>query len=243
MGLITKHFDKNTAHLLKQIGDLAESMGYRAFLVGGTVRDLILGVENLDLDIAIEGDAIKLGEKLSKELRAGLVVHKMFGTCTLAVNSKLKIDLATARKEVYEKPAALPIVKFSSLKDDLARRDFTINAMAMSINKDDPGRLIDPFDGRRALAKGVIKVLHNTSFIDDPTRIFRAVRFEARPGFLIDPKTLRLMKAAINKGMLSKLSKYRVKKEIVLILKEDGRHKALERLEKLGAGIIRPGKL
>ena len=214
MDSIMKHINKNTTHLLKRIGARANSMGYKAFLVGGTVRDLILGVKNLDLDIVVEGAAIKLGEKLSEEFGGTLVAHKQFGTCTLTLKNKLKIDFATARRETYEKPAALPDVRPSSLKNDLARRDFTINAMAISINKDDFGRFIDPFGGRRDLARGVIKVLHKGSFIDDPTRIFRAARFESRPGFSIETKTLRLMKSAIKKGMLAKLSKYRIKKEL-----------------------------
>lgn len=226
MDLITRHIDKHTVRLLKRIGALAGSMSYAVFLVGGTVRDLILGVKNLDLDIVVEGDAIRLGEKLSEEIGGELVVHRQFGTCALVTKKALKIDLATARMETYKKPGALPDVRPSSLEDDLARRDFTINAMAMSINKNNFGRLIDPFGGRRDLARGAIKVLHNGSFIDDPTRIFRAARFESRPGFSIEARTLRLAKTAIRKGMLAKLSKYRIRKELVLILKEAGGRKS-----------------
>lgn len=214
MDLITKHIGRNNTRLLKRIGELAGSMGYSAFLVGGTVRDLILGKENIDLDIAVEGDAIKLGQILREELAVSIVVHKMFGTCTIVTKKGLKIDLATARKEIYERPAALPAVEFSSLKEDLSRRDFTINAMAMSLKKDDFGRLIDPFGGRRDLAAGVIKVMHDKSFMDDPTRIFRAVRFATRLGFSIEPHTMALMNAAIKKGMIAKLSEYRIKKEL-----------------------------
>lgn len=199
---------------MKRIGDYANGMGYKAFLVGGTVRDIILDKESLDLDITVEGDAIKLGERLAEELGGTLVAHKMFGTCTLELKGKVKIDFATARKETYEKPAALPKVEPSSLKDDLARRDFTINAMAMSLNKEDFGRLIDLFGGREDLAKGIIRVMHDKSFIDDPTRIFRAVRFGKRFGFAIDRRTLRLIESAIKKGMLNKLSKYRINKEL-----------------------------
>ena len=209
-----KNVDKNIMRLLKRIGDLANSMRYTAFLVGGTVRDLILGKESLDLDITVEGDAIKLGELLAKELDGTLVAHKMFGTCSLALKGKLKIDFATARRETYEHPGALPKVEPSSLKDDLARRDFTINAMAVSLNKKDFGKLVDLFGGRRDLARGVIRVMHDKSFIDDPTRIFRAVRFGERLRFAIDRRTLRLIESAIKKGMLDKLSKYRINKEL-----------------------------
>ena len=243
MDLITTHISKNKINLLRRIDVLADSMGYGAFLVGGTVRDLMLGVKNLDLDISVEGNAIELGEKLAKELGASLATHKMFGTCTLFINNNLKLDFATARKEIYKSPAALPIVEFSSLKADLSRRDFTINAMAMSLKRNDFGQLIDLFGGERDLARGLMRVIHAKSFTDDPTRIFRAVRFESRFGFSIEAGTLRLMKTAITKGMLAKLSKYRINKEIILILREKDRRKAFDRLEELGAGIIRPSKL
>ena len=232
-----------TMRLLDTIGKKANELGYAAFLVGGVVRDLIRGVKNLDLDVVVEGDAIRLGEGLSKELDAAIVIHKRFGTCTLVIKKGLKIDFATARREIYERPAALPTVEFGPLKYDLARRDFTINAMAVSLNKKNFGKLIDLFGGKQDLARGAIKVLHRRSFIDDPTRIFRAARFESRPGFAIEAKTLRLAKEAVRKGMLARLSIYRTRKEMVLILKEEGRHKALERLKKLGAGIIQPFEL
>lgn len=255
MNLITTHFDKKIVRLLRLIGERADAMGDKAFIVGGTVRDLMLGARHLDLDVVVEGppardggirragDAILFGERLAEELQATLKTHKMFGTCTLGTKDKLKIDFATARKEIYAHPAALPTVEFGSLKDDLNRRDFTINAMAVSLNEDSFGRLIDLFGGERDLGKGIIRVMHEASFIDDPTRIFRAVRFEQRLKFSIETKTLKLLKAAIKKGMLSKLSKYRIKKELGLILKEESKHKILERLEEIGAGIIRPDKL
>ena len=151
--MIIKRIDKKNLPLLRKIGIDANAMGYTAFLVGGTVRDIILGRKNLDLDITVEGDAIKLGENLAKELGGTLVAHKIFRTCTIELKGKVKLDFATARKEVYEKPAALPKVEPSSLKDDLARRDFTINAMAMSLKKQDFGRLIDFFGGREDLAQ------------------------------------------------------------------------------------------
>jgi tRNA nucleotidyltransferase (CCA-adding enzyme) len=163
----------------------------------------------------------------------------MFGTCSLALKGKIKIDFTTARREAYERPAALPKVEPSSLKDDLARRDFTINAMAVSLNREDFGRLIDFFGGRKDLAVGIIRVMHDKSFIDDPTRIFRAVRFENRFGFAIDRRTYKLIESAINKGMLGRLSGYRIKKELLLTSRERNAHKIAERMEGFRAGNLK----
>ena len=194
------------------------------------MRDMFLGRPNPDLDIVIEGDAIRLGHVLSKELGANLISHKKFGTCTLVTRDKLRIDLATARSEKYERPGTLPTVRFSSVKDDLVRRDFTINAMAISINRDDFGKLTDLFGGLKDLKAGCIKVMHDKSFIDDPTRIFRAIRFEQRFGFRIDKHTQKLIDKAIECGMLERLETQRVRKEVLGILREDDPMKVLERL-------------
>ncbi len=220
--------------LIKRIGILANSIDYRAFVVGGMVRDLLLGRKNLDLDIVVEGDAIKLGTILARELKGSLVMHRKFGTCTVVTSKRFKIDLATARKEVYEAPAALPtVVEFGSLKNDLMRRDFTINAMAVSINKDDFGELIDFFDGKKDLARGRIAVMHDASFIDDPTRIFRAVRFEQRFNFTIDSHTEKLILNALDKDMVEKVHPHRLRDEIELILKEKEPLKAIRRMSNL----------
>lgn len=215
---------------MKKIGRRADEMGYKAYLVGGAVRDLILGKKNFDIDITVEGNAIKLGEALAKEFGAGIVAHRGFGTCTLTLRDKHKIDLASARKEIYKKPAALPRVEFSCLDDDLERRDFTINAMAISISGADFGRLIDICGGKKDIRLGRIRILHDRSFIDDPTRVFRAVRFEQRFGFKIDPHTERLIRDAVKKGMFGKLSSKRVHNEMKLILKEDEPVKAVRRI-------------
>ncbi len=224
---------KEIMKLLKGIGQLANSHGASAFAVGGFVRDLMFGAENLDMDIVIEGDAIRMGNALAKKMSASIVVHKRFGTCSVITPDRLKIDLATARKEVYARPAALPSVEFSSLKEDLYRRDFTINAMAVSINKKSFGQLIDFFGGEKDLRCGRIKVLHDGSFIDDPTRIFRAVRFETRLGFAIDGHTEALIKSAISKEMFDKVEPQRIRDEVVLILKEGRRFQALRRMAEL----------
>ncbi|MFA5142732.1 MAG: CBS domain-containing protein [Candidatus Omnitrophota bacterium] len=224
---------KNIMRLLRHIGNAAKAKGHTSFIVGGLVRDLILGAKNLDLDIVVEGKAIELGRELAKELGATLVEHRRFGTCSIITGERLKIDLAAARREVYERPAALPTVEFSSLKDDLIRRDFTINAMAVSLNKESFGQLIDFFGGERDLARGVIKVMHDESFIDDPTRIFRAVRFEQRFGFAIDGHTEDLIKFAIKKEMFKKVEPQRIRDEVVLILKEEDPYKAIRRMAEL----------
>jgi len=224
---------KDAVALLKKIGSKSNEAGFKAFVVGGLVRDTMLAVKNLDLDIVIEGNAIKIGHILAKEIGASLVAHKRFGTCSLFVPSGLKIDMATARKEVYEKPAALPTVEFSSLKDDLIRRDFTINAMALSLNKGSFGQLIDFFEGEKDLAQGRIRIMHEKSFIDDPTRIFRAVRFEQRFGFTIEPETARLIKTAIEEEMFDKVEPQRIRDEIILILKEEEPLKAIRRMAQL----------
>ena len=219
--------------LLKKIGRISNAAGYSAFVVGGLVRDLILGARNLDLDIVVEGEAIALGHALARELGATIVVHKKFGTCSVVTKEHLKIDLATARRETYEKPAALPTVEFGPLKDDLIRRDFTINAMAVSINRESFGQLIDFFGGRRDLAHGRIKVMHDGSFIDDPTRIFRAVRFEQRFGFAIDHHTEELIKNALEQSMFERVEPQRIRDELVLILKEREPLKAVRRMAEL----------
>lgn len=211
---------KDMAGFIRKIGRRSDSLGYPAFVVGGMVRDLLLGKKNFDLDIVVEGEAIKLGGMLAKELGGAIVIHKKFGTCSLYTKNELKIDIATARKEVYEKPAALPAVEFSSLKDDLIRRDFTMNAMAVSINKKSFGQLIDFFGGERDISRRRIRVLHDGSFIDDPTRIFRAVRFESRFGFAIDHRAEELIKNAIEQSMFDKVEPQRIRNELMLILRE-----------------------
>ncbi|MFH1380751.1 MAG: CBS domain-containing protein, partial [Candidatus Omnitrophota bacterium] len=236
---------KEVRAILLSIGKLANRQHSRAFVVGGFVRDILLGVKNFDMDIVIEGDAISFGRKLANFFKGSHVAYPKFGTSTIVMDwpkgvhkpsgagPKFKIDVAAARCESYEKPAALPTVRFSSLKDDLQRRDFTINAMAASIDKGNFGQLIDFFGGERDLERGVIRVLHDGSFIDDPTRIFRAVRFEQRLGFRLDKYTQNLIKHAIREGMFSKTQNHRIRDELILILKEEEPIKAIFRMKEL----------
>jgi tRNA nucleotidyltransferase (CCA-adding enzyme) len=218
--------------VLRAIGRLANRHGYRAFVVGGFVRDILLNVRNLDIDIVVEGDAIAFGRRLARLYKGSLVAYEKFGTATV-VTDKFKIDLATARKESYAKPAALPTVEFSSIKDDLERRDFTINAMAASVNKGSFGRLIDFFGGEKDLENGVIRVLHDASFIDDPTRIFRAVRFEQRLGFRLDAYTENLIKHAVHEGMFSRTQNQRIRDELMRIFREEEPMRAISRMKEL----------
>ena len=163
---------------------------YRAYLVGGAVRDLARGLRPKDLDLAIVGDAIGVGRALGRLRPEALFPKSKFNTCTVNVEGEY-LDLAQARTETYSTPGALPnITPTDSIKDDLRRRDFSINALALSLNRDDYGSVVDIFDGRADLERGVIRVLHDASFTDDPTRALRAARFSVELGFGISKKVL-----------------------------------------------------
>ncbi len=228
-------FSNSTMTLLKKVGAASKQMGYKAYLIGGTVRDLFLSKENLDIDIVIEGDAIHLGERLADELHGIIVSHKRFGTCTVTTPEYIKIDFATARRETYIKPAALPAVEFSSFKDDLVRRDFTVNAMAISLNEGDFGHLIDFFDGVKDVQKKEIKALHDKSFLDDPTRILRGIRLEKRLGFTIEPHTANLMRKSIEKEIYKRVEAPRLRDEIILTLKEKEPFNVIKRMDEFRA--------
>lgn len=240
-----KYLDKlpqGIRELIKLSADTAAKNNTRAYLVGGFVRDLLLGLPNLDLDIVVEGGGIAFAERLAAVLKADLVRHRAFGTATIFSPGHLKIDVATARKESYPRPAQLPEVFPGSLQDDLFRRDFTINAMAIEINRGSFGRLIDFFGGRADLAAGKIRVMHDLSFIDDPTRILRAVRFEKRYDFTIEPRTLKYLKQACALKMLDKVEPHRLRDELILALKEKEPIRELVRIQALaGMDFISPG--
>ncbi len=232
--LMVKNLPNRIRHLLSQISFLADLKGHQVFVVGGFVRDLLLGVENLDFDIVVEGNGIEFAKILAEFLCGRVRTHEKFGTAIVILPDGFKIDVATARTEYYEYPAALPKVEESSLKQDLYRRDFTINAMALALSQKNFGDLIDFFGGKRDLEDGVVRVLHNLSFIEDPTRILRAVRFEQRYGFTIEPQTLTLIKGAIKSKMLKKLSADRVREELRHLLEEFAPTKAVNRMKELG---------
>ena len=205
------------------------------YVVGGTVRDILLGEEGFDVDVAVEGDAIALAERLARELGGRARVHEKFGTAVVVYGADNRIDVVTARTEFYDAPAALPAVEHASIREDLFRRDFTINAMAASLKGGDFGRLVDPFGGRRDLTSGTLRVLHNLSFIEDPTRIFRAVRYENRYGFRMDEHTARLAHACVEMGLVGDLSGTRLRDELIALLEEDAVAHSLPRLAELGA--------
>jgi len=220
--------------LLKSIGDESEKMGYSAYVVGGFVRDLILGRPNLDVDIIIEGDGIDFASKFAEINHGKAKTHKQFGTSVITLKDGFKIDVATARTEIYERPGALPTVKFGSIKDDLSRRDFTINAMAVDLSRDSFGRLVDFLDGISDLENGIIRVIHDLSFSDDPTRIFRAIRFEQRFGFAMDDHTEELLSEAVKSNFLNTITKQRLRNELLLILKEIDVIPPLVRMSRFG---------
>jgi len=227
--------------LLRDLGALADERGAPAFLVGGAVRDVLLGATIDDLDIVIEGDAPALGRALTARFGGELVVHGEFGTANWQTPDGDDVDLVTARSEVYPEPAALPVVTPSDLGDDLARRDFTINAMAIALSPARWAALVDPFGGRADLDAGVVRVLHAGSFVDDPTRAWRAARFAGRLGFHLAPETLGVLRAARDDGSLSRLGLERLGNELKYVIREAAAMSVFELAEVWGLlGLLHP---
>lgn len=204
-----------------------------AFLVGGAVRDLMLGAESVDLDVAVEGDACEVARSLAGRLGGEAVEHERFGTATVRVGG-LVVDLASTRRERYPRPGSLPEVQAAPLAEDLARRDFTINAMAAALSPEDLGRLHDPYGGLADLEAGTVRVLHERSFVDDPTRLLRAVRYESRLGYAMDAATEELARAAADAGALVTVSGPRVRDELLDLLGETEAGRGVARLAELG---------
>lgn len=200
-----------------------------AYLVGGAVRDLLLGSKSVDLDVALEGDAVAAAAELAERLGGRAVRHERFGTATVRAE-ELAVDLATTRRERYPAPGVLPDVEPAPLAEDLARRDFTINAMAAGLSGDDLGVVHDLHGGRDDLERGTIRVLHPGSFVDDPTRLLRALRYEARFGFRMDSDT----EALARQGSFECVSGSRVRDELLDLLREPNAPSALERMRELG---------
>jgi len=226
---------------LRELGRLAEERGLRAHIVGGFVRDMLLGRRNLDIDIVIEGDGVEFAEEAADVLGGRVKVHRRFGTAVLVMSKTLHLDITSARTEYYTRPGALPTVERSSLRQDLFRRDFTVNAMAASVNPESFGSIADPFGGLRDLERGTLRVLHSLSFVEDPTRVLRAARFELRFGFSMDGATEELAHRAVEMGMLGEVSGARIREELLDIIDEDAPSAVFERLADLGAlGVIVP---
>ena len=232
--------------LLSRIADQSASMGMPCYLVGGFVRSLLLGKPANDLDIIVEGDAIELGGALVKKHGGKLTSHTKFRTAIWHLPSTFKlhpptIDLITARKETYKAPGILPTVKPSTIDDDLRRRDFTVSAMAVRLDGDHFGELLDPLGGQDDLKRKLIRVLHPRSFMDDPTRIFRAVRFEQRLAFNLESSTFNLINSE-SLAVLEKLSGERIRHEFDLIFGEENPVQMLARLHEVGVfNVFEPG--
>ena len=229
---IEKYLPAELIDFMQIAGKAAASRGERIYLVGGMVRDLLLEQPNLDLDLVVEGDAIELARQLAHAKQAKITTHPRFNTAKLQWD-KWSIDLTTARSETYAKPGALPTVKPNSIDSDLFRRDFTINAMAVHLSPSRYGELIDIHEGRDDLEHKLIRILHEKSFIDDATRIWRGLRYEQRLGFQLEKNTLKLLRRDI--PTLDTISGDRIRYELECILQEEYPEKVLRRAEELGA--------
>jgi tRNA nucleotidyltransferase (CCA-adding enzyme) len=244
----------NVLNLLQQASQIATDMGYALYLVGGFVRDLLLGMPNLDMDLVVEGDAILLAQRLAAEIGGSVRTHGRFGTAkwfapawvtlpesrtagagrlptAAAEPPSLSLDFVTARTEFYEHPEALPTVEASSLRQDLYRRDFTINTMALRLDQQHFGQLVDFYGGEKDLENRLIRVLHNLSFVEDATRMLRAVRLEQRLGFRIEKRTEELMLEALD--LLDRVSGERLRHELYLSLAEAEPERLLVRMQEL----------
>ncbi len=248
---LEKNLPPELGALLRAASETARVLGCSLYLVGGFVRDLLLNQPDtfaslsasLDLDLVVEGDAIALAESLQKKFGGRVHAHARFGTAQWMLQGATHfgsashllghLDFATARREFYAHPSALPEVERSSIKQDLLRRDFTINTLALSLDPNRFGQLLDPFGGEADLQRGIIRVLHNLSFIEDPTRIMRAARFEQRFGFQIEARTAELIGDALE--ILHRVSGARVRGELDLIFRERAPEKSMARLHDLGA--------
>jgi tRNA nucleotidyltransferase (CCA-adding enzyme) len=228
--LMHERLPEHLLDTLRRIGSVADQLDYQAYVVGGFVRDLFLYRRNEDIDIVIEGDGIAFARTYAKAYDARIHSHKAFGTAVIIFKDGYKIDVATARLEYYRSPAALPDVEMSSIKLDLFRRDFTINTLSLHLNPDHFGYLIDFFQAQKDIKDKAVRVLHNLSFVEDPTRVFRALRFEQRFGFTIGKLTSNLIENAVKMDFFKRLSGRRTFAEIRLLLQEENPTPALIRM-------------
>jgi tRNA nucleotidyltransferase (CCA-adding enzyme) len=231
--MLKERLGQELLDLLERVSQVADQSKVSVFAVGGFVRDLMLNISNKDIDIVVEGDGILFASRLAEEFEGRVKSHEKFGTSVVIFPDGYRIDVATARLEYYEHPAALPTIEQSSVKSDLYRRDFTVNSIAVKLNGEDAFCLIDFFNGERDIKNKEIHVLHNLSFIEDPCRLFRAIRFEQRYGFKISKQTEAFMKVAIKKRLVDSLSGTRFLNEIILILKENEPLKCILRMKEL----------
>ncbi|MBQ7733061.1 MAG: CBS domain-containing protein [Synergistaceae bacterium] len=230
--LMEEAFSLKTLSLLRRLGAKAQELGMKAYLVGGTVRDIIMGVRNVDIDISVEGDAEKLVTSFNEQ-GCRSTLHGRYKTGTIIFPDGEKVDVATARREFYEYSAASPTVESASLKQDLGRRDFTVNAMSISLSEDNWGTLTDNYGGRADLKDKLLRILHNLSFVEDPSRVLRGIRLEQRLNMSFEDNTLRLLKSAVKGGLLECLSTARIRTELELISKEHCFRKIVMRMRDL----------
>lgn len=233
-GLLGKRLSVEIRETLHRLGAVGDELGLAVYAVGGFVRDLLLGIDNLDIDVTVEGDGVFFAECFAERYGGRVRSHKKFGTAVLVLSDGRKIDVASTRLEYYESPGALPTVERASLRHDLYRRDFTVNTLALCINSDRFGSLTDHFGGQQDIQERVVRVLHNLSFVEDPTRVFRAIRFEQRLGFHIAPHTENLIRSAVRMHLLDKLGGERLLSELVQIMREKEPSAAIGRMSSLG---------
>jgi tRNA nucleotidyltransferase (CCA-adding enzyme) len=226
--LIKSQLPAEMQEILSIAGQVAGEQQHKLYMVGGIVRDLLLGRSSLDLDLVVEGDAIEISRHFAEKVKGKVTFHTRFLTATVKWEG-WSVDFATARSETYSKPGALPAVEAGDIVTDLSRRDFTINSLAVDISS---GELLDPYNGSEDIQKRIVRVLHEKSFIDDATRIWRAIRYEQRLDFTLEPDTLRLLKRDLN--MLETISRDRIRHELELVLKEEFPEKAIRRARNLG---------
>jgi tRNA nucleotidyltransferase (CCA-adding enzyme) len=239
IGKLLHRLSANEALLLREIIAVADDAGVAAYAVGGTARDLLLGVESLDLDVAVDGGALDLARSVAQRTGARVVKTTRFGTASLKLGVA-SIDVATTREETYATPGALPTTYGGTIEADLVRRDFTINALALRLNGAAAGELLDPSGGRQDLRDKVVRVLHEASLRDDPTRIIRAARYEQRLGFTIHAHTEALIRNHLE--ALDTISGTRIRQEIERTLREDKHIEMLLRMDTLGVlSAIQPG--
>ncbi len=232
--LIQENVPTEYQEILQQVAEIADRSGQGLVLVGGVVRDLQLGRRIQELDIMLDPPVRPVVEALANFLGSKFVSHETFHTFTLHLSFGSKLDVVTAREETYRAPAALPDVFPSKIEKDLKRRDFSVNAMAVWLNKDKFGALLDPFQGQKDLKEGIIRVLHGMSFVDDPTRVFRAARFASRFNFRLEEETAGLIEKAVKAKIPSLLSPVRRRHEFEILLKEESPLSALRLLKKWG---------
>jgi tRNA nucleotidyltransferase (CCA-adding enzyme) len=223
------HLSPALQELLHTAARTADAHGVCVYAVGGFVRDLLLGVGDADLDLTVEGDGVAFARHLAAAIGGICKGPSAFGTAVVVAHDGRKVDVATARRETYQHPAALPTVEPGTIRDDLGRRDFSINTMAFALNGPEAFILLDWYGGSADLIEGVIRVLHNRSFRDDPTRMFRAIRLEQRLGFSLHQHTSRLLQRAVDKRWIKLLSGARLWRELRLMLEGESPEACLTR--------------